>query len=194
MAYSSVSIIALVVLFITNYDLLFRRRTADIIPARRHYRFFLISVGVFYIADAIWGLFETYDIHFADYAITVSFFVFMSISVCLWSFYVVAYLGHRKFFSLLLKIVGIVLLTSGLVLIFINFFQPIMFRFVEKTVDGVVKREYESFAFRTVYFIAQAVMFLLTSIYAFIFASINSDIKTKRKHIYPSRNKCTNKI
>ena len=143
MAYSSVSIIALVVLFITNYDLLFKRRAADKIPARRHYRFFLISVGFFYISDALWGLFETYDIHFADYAITVSFFAIMSMSVCLWTFYVVAYLGRRKFFSPFLKIVGLVLLTSGLVLIIVNFFHPIMFRFVETIVDGVTKRHYQ---------------------------------------------------
>ena len=148
MAYSSVSIIGLVVLFITNYDLLFRRRTADKIPARRYYRFFLISVGFFYISDALWGLFDTYKIHVADYAITVSFFILMSISVCLWSFYVVAYLGRRKFFSLFLKIVGLILFTSGLVLIIINFFQPIMFRFVEKTVDGVTVRQYQSLFFR----------------------------------------------
>ena len=183
MAYSSVSIIALVVLFITNYDLLFRRRTADKIPARRYYRFFLISVGFFYISDALWGLFDTYKIHVADYAITVSFFVIMSISVCLWSFYVVAYLGHRKFFSLFLKIVGLVLFTSGLVLIIVNFFQPIMFRFVEATVDGVTTRQYKSLVFRIVYFVAQGVMFFLTSIYAFIFASLNKDTKEKRKHI-----------
>lgn len=184
MAYSSVSIIALVVLFITNYDLLFKRRAADKIPARRHYRFFLISVGFFYICDLIWGLFDTYNVNFGDYAITVFFFALMSLSVCLWSFYVVAYLGRRKFFSLFLKIIGLVLLASGIVLITINFFQPIMFRFVNKTVDGVPVRAYEALAFRTVYYIAQGVMFLLTSIYAFVFAYFNrKETKARTKHI-----------
>ena len=175
MAYASVSIIALVVLFVTNYDLLFRRRSQDKIPAHHEYRFFLISVAFFYIADALWGLFETYDIHIADYAVTVSFFVIMSISVCLWSFYVVGYLGRKRFFSLLLKIVGLVLMTGGVVLIVVNFFHPIMFRFVNK--------QYESLPFRTVYFIAQGVMFLLTAVYAFIFAGINKDKKAKVKHV-----------
>ena len=184
MAYSSVAIIALVVLFITNYDLLFKRRASDKIPARRHYRFFLISVGFFYICDLIWGLFDTYNVHFGDYAITVFFFALMSLSVCLWSFYVVAYLGRRKFFSLFLKIIGLVLLASGIVLITINFFQPIMFRFVNKTVDGVPVRAYEALAFRTVYYIAQGVMFLLTSIYAFVFAYFNrKETKARTKHI-----------
>ena len=183
MAYSSVSIIALVIVLITNYDLLFKRRTADKIPARRYYRLFLISVSFFYIADALWGLFDTYKVHTVDYAITVSFFVIMSISVCLWTFYVVAYLGHRKFFSLFLKIVGLILFISGFAMIIINFFQPIMFRFVEKTVDGVTTRQYQSLFFRIVYFVAQGVMFFLTAIYAFIFASLNKDTKEKRKHV-----------
>ena len=132
MAYASVSIIALIVLFVTNYDLLFRRRSQDKIPAHHEYRFFLISVAFFYIADLLWGLFETYDIHIADYAVTVSFFVIMSISVCLWSFYVVSYLGRKRFFSLLLRIVGLILMTGGLILIIINFFHPIMFKFVNQ--------------------------------------------------------------
>ena len=95
MAYSSVSIIALIVLLVTNWDLLFIRRSADKIPARRQYRFFIISVACFYIADLLWGLFEEYDIHVADYAVTVSFFALMSISVCLWCF--IAHIYHRWF-------------------------------------------------------------------------------------------------
>ena len=58
-----------------------------------------------------------------------------------------------------------------------------MFRFVEKTVDGVTTRQYESLFFRVIYFAAQGVMFFLTSIYAFIFAYLNKDIKEKRKHV-----------
>ena len=50
-----------------------------------------------------------------------------------------------------------------------------MFEFV----DG----EYKSLPFRTIYFIAQAVMFLLTSIYAFVFAYINKDKRIKIKHV-----------
>ena len=174
MAYSSVSIIALIVLLVTNWDLLFRRHAADRIPASRQYRFFIISVALFYIADLLWGVFETYDIHIADYAVTVSFFVFMSVSVWLWSIYVVAYLGHHKFFSNLFYIAGSALMASGLILIVVNFFHPIMFRFV----DG----QYQSLPFRTVYFASQGVIFLLTSIYSLIFAVAGKEIKKRNKY------------
>ena len=105
------------------------RRSFDKIPAHRQYRFFLISVAFFYIADMLWGFFDRFGVHGADYALTVAFFIIMSISVCLWSFYVVAYLGQRKTVSLIFRIVGLVLLLSGHILIIINFFKPIMFEF-----------------------------------------------------------------
>ena len=165
MAYSSVSIIALIVLLVTNWDLLFIRRSADKIPARRQYRFFIISVACFYIADLLWGLFEEYDIHVADYAVTVSFFALMSISVCLWCFYVVGFLGRRKYLSRIFIIAGFGLMAAGLALIIANFFHPILFQFV----DG----KYKSLPFRTVYFIAQGVIFLFTSIYTLILYFVN---------------------
>ena len=175
MAYSSVSIIALLVLLITNFDLLFRRKRADKIPAHKQYSFFLYSVALFYVADLLWGLFESYDIHIADYGVTVSFFLIMAVSVCLWTFYVVGYLGRRKVFSLLLKVVGLVLMAFGFVLIIINFFHPIMFEFVNK--------KYESRAFRSIYFVCQAVMFLLTAIYSLIFATLSNEKRAVSKHV-----------
>ena len=175
MAYSSVSIIALLVLFITNFDLLFRRRSADKIPAHKQYRFFLISVAFFYIADMLWGIFETYDVHKFDYAVTVSFFVLMAISVCLWAFYVVAFLGKKNFLSNFFRVVGIIMLVGGLVLIIINFSVPIMFRFV----DG----KYEGLPFRSAYFVAQGLMFFFTSIYAFVMARLGANNKQKTKYV-----------
>ena len=177
MEYSSVSIIALVVLFITNYDLLFRGKSADKIPARKQYRFFLLSVALFYIADMLWGLFEEFNIHGADYFITVSFFVLMSISVCLWAFYVVAYLGHRKVLSNLFTVGGVILMLFGIVSIIVNFFQPIMFKFNDAG-------EYEALPFRTVYFIVQAVVFSVTFVYATVVAFLQrNDKKVLVKHL-----------
>ena len=175
MAYASVSIIALIVLFITNFDLFFRRKKADKIPAFRQYRLFLISVALFYVADLLWGLFDANNIHFGDYAITVSFFVIMSISVCLWTFYIVGYLGHRKVFSNFLIVVGLTLMVGGFTLVIINVFHPIMFEYV----DG----KYKALLLRSVYFAAQAAMFLLTAIYSFVFVSINNEKKAVSKHI-----------
>ena len=181
MGYSSVSIVALVILLITNWDLLFRRKTIDKIPAHREYRFFLISVAIFYVADLLWGIFDYYDVHIADYAVTYTFFAVMSVSVFLWSLYVVAYLGHKKIISNIFKLMGLALMVAGLVIVFINIFNPIMFRFVEQA-DG--SRKYEMLPFRTIYLIAQGVMFASTSIYAFINAFFNrKDIKTMAKHI-----------
>ena len=181
MEYSSVSIIALVVLLVTNWDLLFRRSSADKIPASKEYRFFIISVAIFYVSDLLWGIFDSYDVHIADYAVTYTFFAVMAISVFLWSLYVVGYLGQRKFFSRLFIITGLALMVTGLVIIVINIFHPIMFEFVSKA-DGT--REYQILPFRTVYMIAQGVMFALTSVYAFIVAFFSkADKRAMVKHI-----------
>ncbi|MBQ6730812.1 MAG: EAL domain-containing protein [Bacilli bacterium] len=175
MAYASVPIIALVILIITNWDLLFRRKTIDKIPAHKQYRLFLISVGLLYIADLLWGLFEAFDVHIADYAVTVSFFALMSVSVWLWSFYVVAYLGRQKYLSRLFTIANSILMALCLILLIINFFHPILFQFV----DG----EYQSLPFRTVYFISQGVVFSLASIYTLIFYLVKKDEQKRVKYI-----------
>ena len=169
------------VLFITNYDLLFRRKAADEIPASGKYRLFLLSVIIFFISDLLWGIFDHYDVHIADYVVTYTFFAVMAISVFLWSIYVVDYLGYRKVFSRLFKIVGLFLMITGLVIIIINLFHPIMFKFVD---NGSGVREYQMLPFRTVYMIAQGVMFAMTAVYAFIVVSIaKDDRKRMSKHI-----------
>ena len=160
MAYSSVSIIALVVLLITNYDLLFLRKSFDKVPAQREYRWFVISVAIFFVADLLWGLFEEYNIHGFDHAITVTFFAIMAVSVFLWSLYVARYLAEKKLVSNLLIAAGSLLMISGVAVNIVNFFTPVLFEFV----DGV----YKALPFRTFYFIAQGIMFLATSIYAFV--------------------------
>ena len=176
MAYSSVAIIALLVLLISNYDLLFRRRSFDKIPAHHEYRFFIVSVAAFYVSDLLWGLFDRYNVPTNGiYAVTVSFFVIMAVSAFFWSLYVVSYLGYKRFFSRFIKILGLVLMVCGFSLIIVNFFNPIMFKFTD---EG-----YKTLLFRTIYFIAQAVMFLLCSAYALVFYFRNEDKKTKQKHL-----------
>ena len=175
MAYSSVSIIALLVLFVTNFDLFFRRKDVDKIPANREYLWFLISVGAFYISDLLWGILDNKNLETANYVVTVCFFVIMAISVFFWSLYVVAYLGRKRVFSITLKIIGLILMLGGFALVIINFFHPIMFEFV----NG----EYKGLIFRTIYFIVQAVIFLATSIYTLVSVAIVRDKKTASKHI-----------
>ena len=176
MAYSSVSIIALVVLFISNYDLLFKRKSSDKIPASREFRFFLISVAFFYISDMMWGFGDTYHApQEFSYGVTVAFFTIMSISVALWAVYVVAYLHKSKEEKFVFRIIGLVLMVTGLTFIIINSFRPIMFEFV----DG----KYVSLPFRNVYFAAHGVLFLLTSIYSFATIGLNTDKKAKAKHV-----------
>ena len=178
MKYAVLPIIALLALFIIDFDVLFRRKNADRIPALRQYRLFLYSVAIFYICDILWGLFDEYNVYVGNFLATILFFAMMSVSVCLWSFFVIAYTDNKGISSKVLKIVGLFLLASGIIILLINFFHPIMFEFV----DG----EYKPLAFRNVFLYAQCAMYGVVSIYAFVFAFLSNDKALKRKRFLVS--------
>ena len=59
MAYSAVGLIALVVTIIVNFGVFKKPQfKKDLIPARKYYRIFLVSVCCYYVLDAGWGLFD----------------------------------------------------------------------------------------------------------------------------------------
>ena len=170
MTYSFVPIIALLVLAIINFDLLFKKKDAETFPALREYRFFLISICVFCVADILWGFLDAYHLTTANYINTVVFFFVMAISVWLWALFVVSYLGERNAYENAIRIVGWIFMFVGLALIAINFFAPLMFEFV----DG----EYKAGPLRHAYFITQAVMYILVSIYAIGFSIYHKEFKS----------------
>ena len=179
MPYSSVSVIALLVVLITSYDLLFSRNFSDKFPAHKQYRLFLLSVALFFVADLLWGIFNDYHLYPANYIITVIYFILVSTSVCLWAFYVVAFLGRKRIVSHLFEAVGLLFLVGGIVAVVINFFIPIVFDFATNG-DYV----FDGFIFRKIFFIMQAVMFFVTSVYAFTNVFVgNKSYKDKIKHV-----------
>ena len=55
MYYSLIGILALIILVITNHDILFKRKGTRVI---RTYRAFLLAIATYYLADIIWGLLD----------------------------------------------------------------------------------------------------------------------------------------
>ncbi len=70
MLYSSIGIVALIVLLIENMDLFVGRKGAPELPAWAIYRRFLLSVLTYYIADILWGLIEAHKLMVQLYADT----------------------------------------------------------------------------------------------------------------------------
>lgn len=57
MYYSLVGLLALLTLFITNYDVILIGKTC-VSNTQKNYRLFLFTVIAFYITDILWGVLE----------------------------------------------------------------------------------------------------------------------------------------
>ena len=174
MFYSIIPFATLFINFIVNFDVLFARKSIKRIPAYKTYRLFLITVTIYFFSDALWGVFDLLNILILNYIVTIAFFVTMSISVYAWTAFVIAYLGKKTIFAKVLKYVGWGFIVAGIVILIVNIFKPIMFEFV----GG----EYKSHTARYAYLFAQMLMFIITSIYVFIWSRM-VDAKSKDKYI-----------
>ena len=173
MVYSLIPFAALFINFIVNFDVLFARKSIKRIPAYKTYRGFLIAVTVLFFADALWGIFDFLKLSVASSFITNAYFVAMAVSVYAWTAFIIAYLGKKTVSSTVLKYVGWGFLAAGIIILFINFFTPIMFEFTD---EGYVPH-----IARYIFLTAQMVLFIIASIYAYIWSHF---VETKFKDKY----------
>ena len=87
----------MIILIIINQDFLWVKSNAGVVASKVKYKYFLISVTLFYIADIAWGL--LFDLKIAPFAYidTIIFFLLMVTSVFLWTRYVIAYINKKRF-------------------------------------------------------------------------------------------------
>ena len=156
MMYSSFGILALLINIIINFDV-FKKTTSDNDSSARHaYRIFLIGVMIYYVTDALWGLFNENKLTLFTYADTVVYFASMAFCVFLWTLYVIAYLGDKKKFGTILRWIGCLFLVFELIVLVINFFTPILFWFDESGTYHAGNARYQTL-------FIQILMFLGTS-------------------------------
>ncbi len=173
MTYSIIGILAFVILLITNQDILRKSRTLT--RAQHTYRSFLVGVMAYYITDLLWGILEEHHLIVALYVDTTVHFAAMAMAVMLWTRYVIDYLEGEKGFAKLLYFVGRCFLWFELIVIVINFFYPVLFRFDE---DGV----YHAYIARYLTLGIQILMFLLTSVYTLVITARSQGSK-KIRHL-----------
>lgn len=58
MYYSIIGILAILVLFIVNRDIIVSRKGPLVKPVWKTYRRFLFTVLVYYVTDVVWGVLE----------------------------------------------------------------------------------------------------------------------------------------
>ena len=108
--------------------------------------------------DALWGILDTHRLTALQYADTALHFAAMIAAVMLWTRYAVSYLENETRLGSLLCRTGSLFFLAELIVIGVNFFYPVLFRFDEN--GG-----YHAGILRYVTLAVQILMFLLTSGY-----------------------------
>ena len=126
MYYSAIGLLAILILFIVNWDILCNSRIYER-AAWNVYRRFLFAVLVYYLTDVLWGVLEDQKLAKALFVDTTIYFVAMAVGISFWAEYTVAYLEVKNSYGRFLIITGRVIagLTAGLAII--NIFTPLLF-------------------------------------------------------------------
>ena len=161
MYYSAIGVLAVLILFIVNSDILFGRRASFEKPAWKMYRKFLLIVLLYYITDILWGFFESRKLVVPLFADTTVYYIAIAGGVLYWAGFTVAYTEERNPFGEFIRIAGNVLALLIMVLSVVNIFTPILFTV---SADCV----YEPLPLRYVILGTQVFLLLLISVYAFV--------------------------
>ena len=129
MYYSSIGILAILILFIINFSFLVKTPYKTLDAAHRAYKRFLISVAVFYIADILWSPLYILNIKVINFLETTLYFVIMAFSVLFWIQYVLLYLKEENRFAKVFLWFGKIFLIVQLIVLAVNLFYPIAFWF-----------------------------------------------------------------
>ncbi|MCR4685676.1 MAG: diguanylate cyclase [Lachnospiraceae bacterium] len=170
MYYASFGILSLILHIIIHKDTLILKKDAETPIAMVRYRGFLLMVMFYYVVDISWGF--LYDLREDSvvpvYASTWLYFLAMATTVLLWTRYVRTYLGTQTTIQRIMRIAGWVIYGYIVLHLFINFFNPIIFRFTED-------HTYEPETGRYILLVFQVVLYLLTFVYTFISAARTKD-------------------
>ena len=160
MTYSAFVVIALIIHIVINMDNF--RRTKDF-KSIFSYRLFLISIGVYYLTDFFWGVFEEQKLAVPLYIDTFIYFVAMGATILFWTRYVVEFLNTKGWFSQFIKYIGIVFFFGELTLLIINIpLKGLLFTVDENAV-------YQGYLARNVMLYVQIGLYSLLFIYSLIF-------------------------
>lgn len=175
MYYCLVDFLALLVLVITNHDILLKKAEMGCQVSQKYYRWFLYAVIAYYLSDITWAW--LYFLPNLDwlYVDTEVYFIVMAAGILFWLRFVVAYLGIVGITRKLMTYAGLLLLTIVVVCTPLNRLWPIMFWI---DADGI----YHASIARDIIFVYQVLILLLISTYTLGFSPDNNE-KQQKRHI-----------
>ena len=164
MSYELGGIMAMLVLLVTNADVLFFSRKMHPFSGLYEYKWLLGGIIVYFATDVFWGIFSRLKWTTAAYIDTVIYFLSMAAVILLWGRFVGKYLEVKG--KAIYGFIAAEWLFAGamVTLLIINFFQPVFFWF-----DGDC--EYHAGVVRPYILIAQIVLFFLSGLYVLVRSS-----------------------
>lgn len=175
MYYSSIGILASVIIVITNQDILWNLNRGHEIPGQKAYRVFLLCTLAFFITDILWGVLYDYGFIRTVFLDTVLYFVAMAFSVLFWTRFVTGYIEGENLLKKVLIRTGRAFVSLQLLAIAANFIWPILFYFD----DGGA---YHAGPVRYMTLVIQVVMFLLTAAYSTYVILATEHVSKRRLH------------
>ena len=173
MAYSLVGILAVFVHLIINLDVFLGLKKENVFRGQKHYAIFLLCVIGYHVTDGFWGFLYDAKLITGTYADTVIYFVMMAASILSWGIFVYHYLDEKSKMAKPILYAGFVIFAVQIVLIVINFFYPIVFRFSQ---DGT----YNALPARYAMLGAQVFVYVLLAVYTFVGSSRSSGSVRRR--------------
>ena len=159
--YSTISILALLILLIENQDILLNSNESFSVRAWKVYRKYLFVIIVYYLTDITWGILESYKLSALLFADTTVYFIAMAAGVMYWTKYTVTYLEEERYlFGRFLLHSGRIFALCVTILSAVNLFTPVLF-----TVDQDCV--YKALNIRYVILGIQILLLLLISAYTF---------------------------
>lgn len=174
MYYSAIGILALLILLITNHDVIFSASAAADSRIQRSYRSFLFCIMAYYVTDILWGVLDSLGLTPLLYLDTLIYYLAMASGILLWSRYVIAYLDEQSRFRSFLYYSGAVFFGAMVCFIAVNLFVPIVFWFDEAGM-------YHAGPIRHIMLLIQVNMFLLSS--AYVLSNTKQEGEAERRRL-----------
>ncbi len=182
MTYSFISLLALILNFIINRGILFRKsvlqsKNDDEKNTFFSYRLFLIATNCYFISDIGWGILYNYhevdSIFYLLYIDCLLYFFFMFLTMLTWMRCVVTYMASKKRKSRFLYHSALFIFVLGIIYLLINYFYPFIFSFNNK-------HEYIMEPGRHIAFILQICLYFAALIYMIYIARLTSGAEKVR--------------